>query len=139
MDHKVQSQVLNSSRNLITIEENDEQNQNFNTSLNEEVDIQQKNPKKKKFVTFTSMSKEVQNQKIEENGHPEEHLDEHKTPEMIKQEKKVKKLQEKTENMFKMSENLKFQVNCFDYMRLFLPSFFDSSYTKRDLFRKVII
>lgn len=52
-------------------------------------------------------------------------------------EKKLQKLQNKTEKMFQKSRDLKFQVGIMDYFRLFLPSIFDKDYTKKDLFLKV--
>lgn len=54
-----------------------------------------------------------------------------------KREQKLQKMQRKTEEMFEKSKDLKFNVTIMDYLRLFLPSFFDKNYTKKDLFTKV--
>jgi hypothetical protein len=59
-------------------------------------------------------------------------------PEYKKKEKlRIEKMVKKTREMFDKSQKLKLQVSIFDYFRLFVPSFLDKFFTKRDLFEKV--
>ena len=57
--------------------------------------------------------------------------------EQTKEQKKFQRLEQKTKEIFSKSSELVFDNTCFDFIRLLLPDFLDSKYTKRDLFVKV--